>query len=66
MQAAPWQSLGENARDRYVFWSMRSSCPDPRFISFILQLQAVGEIYKTCNQLMVLGLYGDSVLAQAD
>jgi hypothetical protein len=45
---------------------MRSSCPDPRFISFILQLQAVGEIYKTCNQLMVLGLYGDSVLAQAD
>src|SRR2546423_371612 len=51
MQAAPWQSPGENARDRYVFWSMRSSRPDRRFISFILQLQAVEEMYKTCNQL---------------
>src|SRR5947209_2125585 len=51
MRATLWQSVGGNARDRCVFWAMRSCCTDLVCVSFLPRLQEVRSIDKTRNQL---------------
>src|SRR5712691_7825386 len=60
MRATLWQSVGGNARDRCVFWAMRSCCTDLVCVSFLPRLQEVRSIDKTRNQF--IGKQGGAAL----